>query len=263
MTPVVLWLLIANVGMFVLRMQAPHLMGALMFAPAYTLHQPWSIVTYMFLHADTGHIFFNMLSLFFFGTRVEHRLGSSRFLQLYLWSGVAGALLSLVFAYLPLPIPVSDPRIPIVGASGAVFGVMFAFAYYWPGDRVLLMGIIPVEARVLVTIMTLFAVFGGFTGAQAGIAHFAHLGGFVGGWLYLKIMERRTGARQFRKKAEPKIAEGALVNWQKIDPLTVHEANRGELVRILDKANRSGLASLSVQERAFLRNFLPRDAPAG
>jgi hypothetical protein len=75
-------------------------------------------------------------------------------------------------------------------------------------------------------------------------------------------METRTGTRQFRKKAEPKIAEGALAGWQRIDPMSVHEANRGELVRVLDKANKAGIGSLTPQERAFLVNFMPRD-PVG
>ncbi len=245
MTPWVTRLLVANIGMYVLQMSLPDITRALMFVPAYALLRPWTILTYMFLHGGTGHIFFNMLALFFFGPRVEQRIGSNRFIKLYLWSGIAGALLSFVFAF----------QSAILGASGAVFGVMLAFAYYWPGERILIWGIFPVEARILVIFTTIFALFSGLGGSRGGVADFAHLGGYAGAWLYLKWLERRAGIRQFRNKAAPKISEGALASWRKIDPLTVHEANRAELTRVLDKANQSGLGSLTPPERAFLASF--------
>jgi hypothetical protein len=125
----------------------------------------------MFVHGGFGHILFNMLSLFFFGRRVESRLGPRRFGILYFVSGIMGALVSVFFA----------PYAAIIGASGAVFGVMLAFAKFWPRDQILIWGILPVEARVMVIAMTVMAVVFGFTGAQSGVAHFAHLGGFVGG----------------------------------------------------------------------------------
>ncbi|MGH7469281.1 MAG: rhomboid family intramembrane serine protease [Longimicrobiales bacterium] len=253
MTPWVTRLLVANFGMFLLQQTnaGGFILNAFAFVPAYILFRPWTIVTYMFLHDPSGfgHIFFNMLALFFFGPRVELRLGSGRFFWLYMLSGIVGAVFSFIFA----------PRSAVIGASGATFGVMLAFAHFWPRERIMIWGIIPVEARVLVIVSTMFALFSGMGGSLSGVADFAHLGGFAGAWLYLKLLERTTGSRQFRSKAAPKIAEGALANWRKIDPSTVHEANRGELIRVLEKAQRSGIGSLTPQERAFLSSFVPPD----
>src|ERR671937_234870 len=100
MTPWVLRLIIANVTMYLASMVYPVLFPLLQFVPAWVLIRPWTVVTYMFLHdpGSLSHIGFNMLALYFFGTRVEMRIGSRRFIQLYLASGIGGALLSLVFA---------------------------------------------------------------------------------------------------------------------------------------------------------------------
>jgi rhomboid family protein len=246
MTPWVFRLIVANAIMFMLQVALdPVFTNSLQFVPAYILARPWTIITYMFLHGGPFHIGFNMLMLYIFGVRVEHRIGSNRFLTLFLWSGITGALLSFVF----------NRNVAIIGASGATFGVMLAFAHFWPGERLLVMGVAPIEARVLVIITTAASIFLGFSGGGR-TAHFAHLGGFAGAWLYLKWLDRRSGTRQFRTKTAPRITQDALANWNQIEPGTVHEANRGELVRVLDKARTSGLSSLTPQERAFLASFI-------
>ncbi len=190
-----------------------------------------------------------MLGLYFFGPRVEARLGSSRFITLYLLSGVAGALLSTALA----------PRYPIIGASGAVFGVLMAFARFWPRERIFIWGVLPVEARWLVIIYAALDLFGANGYGRAGIANFAHLGGFAGALLYLLYLERRQGARRFKQTATPKVPESALGNWKNVDRGSIHAVNREEVDRILDKINASGLASLTPQERQFLSNFVPPD----
>ena len=248
MTPWVTRLLVANIGMFLLQMSlGSDFTRPMVFVPAYILFRPWTILTYMFLHGSPGHIFFNMLALFFFGPRVEQRIGSQRFIQMYLWSGIAGALLSFVFAF----------NSAILGASGATFGVMLSFAHFWPRERIMIWGVIPIEARVLVVVTTMFALYSGLGGSQGGVADFAHLGGYAGAWIYLRWLERNTGTRRFREQVTPRVSEGALKNWRAIDPLTVHEANRGEVVRMLDKVRDSGVGSLTSQERAFLVSFVP------
>lgn len=246
MTPWVLRLLVANVVVYFLQQTVPGLTEALVFVPTAILTRPWTIVTYMFLHAGISHILFNMLSLYFFGSRVEQRLGPERFFVLYFLSGIAGALLSFVFS----------PRSAILGASGAVFGVSLAFAWFWPRDQILIWGIIPVEARWLVAFMTLLALFG----VGSGTAHFAHLGGFLGAYLYLLFLERRHGAKQFKKVATAGPPADALAgSWQKVNRASVHSVNKDEVNRILDKISASGLASLTPQERLFLSNFVPPD----
>ena len=254
MTPWVLRLLMANGIVFLLQMTMPGVIENLFaFVPAAAITRPWTIITYMFVHGGFGHILFNMLSLYFFGPRVESRLGGRRFAILYSVSGAMGALLSVFFA----------PYAAIIGASGAVFGVMLAFAYFWPRDQILIWGILPVEARVMVIAMTIMAVVFGFTGAQSGVAHFAHLGGFVGGWLCLKVFERRSDAKKWQAKAAPTVpresSETTLNRWRRIRRDNLHEVNRAELDRILDKISSHGMASLSAGDKEFLERFSSRE----
>ena len=250
MTPWVQRLLIANVLMFFVQMTSSSVTPLLLFVPTEVLTRPWTLVTYMFLHAGIGHIFWNMLGLFFFGPRVEERMGPNRFITLYLISGIVGALFSIVLA----------PRHPILGASGAVLGVLMAFARFWPRERLLIWGVVPVEARWLVIIYAALDVLGGFGGVgRAGVANFAHLGGFAGALLYLLFLERRQGARRFKAAATPRVADTALGDWRRVDRNSIHAVNRDEVDRILDKISASGIASLTPQERQFLSNFVPPD----
>ncbi|HTJ21748.1 MAG TPA: rhomboid family intramembrane serine protease [Gemmatimonadaceae bacterium] len=250
MTPWVRRLIIANIVVFFLEQTTRGgVIQSLALVPAYVYLKPWTIVTYMFVHANFTHILFNMLALYFFGPRVEERIGSTRFITLYTVSGISGALLSTVFA----------PFSAVVGASGAVFGVMLAFAMFWPTAQIYIMGILPIEARLAVFLMAGLALWSGLHGSRTGVADFAHLGGFVGGWLYLKWLDMRHGARRFRAKVAPKIPTDKLTNWKRVDPKSVHEVNRDEVNRILDKISASGLASLTPQERQFLSSFVPPD----
>jgi membrane associated rhomboid family serine protease len=248
-TPWVLRLIIANIVVYFLERTGTGIANVLAFVPSEVLRQPWTLVTYMFVHANTTHILFNMLALYFFGPRVEERLGSKRFITLYALSGISGAVLSMIFA----------PFAPIVGASGAVFGVMFAFARFWPTAQIYIMGILPLEARVAVMLMAAAALWSGIQGSRGGVADFAHLGGFVGGWLYLKWLDRRAGITRFRSKTVAPVAKDVLANYKRIDPGSIHSVNRDEVNRILDKISGSGLASLTAQEKLFLSNFVPQD----
>lgn len=249
MTPWVQRLLIANVLIYFVQQTVPGLEYALMFQPNEILSRPWTMITYMFIHGGFAHILFNMIALYFFGSRVEQRLGSSRFFALYFVSGIAGALLSFVFS-----------TNPILGASGAVFGVELAYARFWPRDVIYIWGVIPIEVRWLVALSTAVAIFGGFTGG-GGVAHFAHLGGFVGAFFYLLFLERRHGSKRFKREATavPAKTDALLGNWKKVDRESVHSVNRDEVNRILDKISASGIGSLTPQERLFLSNFVPPD----
>jgi membrane associated rhomboid family serine protease len=245
-------LIVANLAVFVVTLALPAVTLALALVPALIPHRPWSVFTYMFLHANFWHLFFNMLGLYFFGPRLEGRLGGRHFCGLYFASGISGALLSLF-----------TPYAMIVGASGAVFGVLLGFARYWPRDQIWIWGIFPVEARVFVVVLTALALLGGIQGGRGGIAHFAHLGGFVGGYLYLKWMEHSSPARRFqtRAAAPQRVASAGgddLKRWDKIPREALHPVNRAELDRVLDKIKTSGVASLTGEERAFLDRFAPQ-----
>lgn len=251
MTPWVRRLLIANVAMFLVSMSSPEVMRALMLVPAYIPYRPWTLFTYMFLHGSFWHLAFNMIALFFFGPRLEMRLGSRRFLYLYFIAGLTGALLSVPF----------NPYTAIIGASGAVFGVLLGFARYWPKERIYIWGVLPVEARVLVIVMTVLSLWGGFGGMQDGVAHFAHLGGFLGGYLYLRWTESRSPAKQFKAVADGTAkrrweTEGTkLERWARIDREAMHEINRERFDEIWQKLQAAGVGSLSQRERAFLDRF--------
>jgi membrane associated rhomboid family serine protease len=251
MTPWTGWLIFANVGVFLLTSWNPMLAAPLVLVPAFIPYRPWTLVSYMFLHAGFGHIFFNMLALYFFGPQVELRMGGRAFGGLYLASGLSGALLSL-----------ATPYAHIVGASGAVFGVMLAFARYWPHAQILIWGILPVESRVLVVIMTVISLWSIRTGAQGGIAHFAHLGGFVGGFLYLRVMEARSPAARFRAKVAPptpaRARDADVERWRRVDAAALHPVNREEYERVMAKVATSGAGSLTPAEREFLDRFSAR-----
>ncbi len=249
MTPWVQRLLIANVVVFFIQYMAPGIADPFVFVPRAILFRPWSIVTYMFLHAGFTHILFNMIGLYFFGPQVESRIGSRRFVQLYFISGVSGALLSFLFA----------PRSAIVGASAAVFGVMLAFAMFWPRAQIHIWGILPIEARWLVVITTALALWSGLGGSRGGVADFAHLGGYVGAFIFLKLIDPARRVARFRASTVAKPDRDKLANWKRVDVAGVHEVNRAELNRILDKISATGLASLTPEERLFLSNFVPPD----
>ena len=254
LTPWVKRLLIANVVVFVVTMGLPAAQYWLAYRPVWILIRPWTVVTYMFLHANFMHLFFNMIGLYFFGPRLEDRLGGKHFLALYFIAGISGALLSLAPMY---------RYTWIVGASGAVFGVLLGFARFWPRDRIYIWGILPVEAWLMVVALTALSLYGGGTGG-GNTAHYAHLGGFAGAFLYLKWLDLRSPARQFKKRLEQPAkrspgGDGAeLKRWGTIEREAMHPVNREELDRVLEKIQASGVGSLTPDERAFMERFTPQ-----
>lgn len=257
MTPWVLRLLIANLAVFLLTTYEPRVSDLLALWPRFVLYRPWSIVTYMFVHGGLGHIFFNMVGLFFFGPRLETQLGGKYFLRLYLLSGLGGAAFSFLFA----------PYSGVVGASGAVFGVLLGFAYFWPRERIYIWGILPIESRWLVGILAAMALFSGISGADSGVAHFAHLGGFAAGYAYLRWRKRHylkqwnpipTPKAELAKAARRADDKEAVKRWKAIRLDDLHELNRDEVERLLKKLKDGGTGSLTPDERAMLDRFATR-----
>jgi membrane associated rhomboid family serine protease len=243
-------LIAANVAVFVLTTLSPEIKPALELVPAALTSRPWTIITYMFVHENLGHIFFNMLALFFCGPRLEDRLGGGAYLGLYLVSGITGGLFSFFFT----------PFVATLGASGAVFGVMLGYARYWPRDRFYIWGVLPIEARLLVVILTVIELVGSRVGGD-NIAHFAHLGGFAGGFIFLLIHDRRAPAGRFQKAARPSTPppdRDALARWNAIPAESLHEVNRHELERIRRKIAELGVGSLTPGDREFLERFSAR-----
>jgi hypothetical protein len=195
-----------------------------------------------------------MLSLFFFGPRLEERLGARDFLVLYFLSGIGGGLLSVIFTPLAL----------IVGASAAVNGVVLGFAMFWPRERIYLWGVLPVEAWLLAAFMVGGSLWAGITNTQAGVAHFAHLGGLGFAFVYLKWRDWKRGAgrREFQRKLNAPLhneptgilagERATLKRWEAIEVSRLHELNREEVLVLLQKVNALGVKSLSASERQFL-----------
>ncbi|HWL40529.1 MAG TPA: rhomboid family intramembrane serine protease [Gemmatimonadaceae bacterium] len=179
LTPAVQCLLALNVGVYFLQVMLFNAKG--MFAlfaldPSRLPVSWWTVVTYMFVHAWLTHLAFNMLTLWMFGPRLERVWGTRSFAYFYLWCGIGGAIAHLIFA----------ANASVVGASGAISGVLVAYALRWPDDEVYVFGVIPMKSRWLIVAMIamniIFALSPG-----SGIDWSAHLGGMAFGWVFLKF----------------------------------------------------------------------------
>jgi membrane associated rhomboid family serine protease len=187
MPPVTQLLIIINVLVFFSESYAGGLL-ATWFAlwPIGEGFKPWQILSYAFLHANLSHLFFNMYGLWMFGSEIERAWGSRRLLTFYLASVLGAAGLQLLVSYL------SGGVYPTVGASGGIFGLLLAFAMVFP-DRIIVLLIppIPLPAWLFATLYALIELVLGVTGTEAGVAHFGHLGGMLGGYLLIQYWRRK------------------------------------------------------------------------
>ena len=199
MTPAVRMLLWANVGVFLLTTLVPpafywatSLFGL---TPQLVLTRlwVWQPVTYMFLHGGIGHILLNMLVLWMFGTQLERIWGSRFFLRYYFITGVGAGVATIAAGLLPAAFAEPTYAGVTIGASGAIYGLLVAFALYYPNAPVLMFFLFPVPARYFVMIIGAIAFLSVPRGG--GVAHIAHLGGLVVGYLYLR--HRRGAASRF------------------------------------------------------------------
>ena len=230
------------------------------------LMQPWTLLTYAFVHAGIGHIFFNMLALFFFGPPLEERWGSREFLKFYLIAAAGGALAAMLMPA------------PVVGASAAVNGVMLAYAMAWPDNTVYFWGVFPIKVKWLVLGLALFSLvmvlgeMGG--GGGNGVSNLAHLGGFATAFLYLRSP---WAPSPWGGTGTPAKKKAAMVAWKAPavrrqpaaqaagqQPVAAKEAARmqrdllDDVDRILDKISTDGLASLTDAERERLNEVSKR-----
>lgn len=159
--------------------------------------QPWQLVSYGFLHGGFAHLFLNGLALYQFGGRIEQSFGQRRYLIFYFTCVVGAGLVQLLVT--TMMTDAGSSPFPTVGASGGIFGVLLAYAMLFPKDRVmLLLPPIPMSARTLVIVFGVISLVMGVTGTAAGIAHFAHLGGMVFGWLLIRYWRKQPPFRPRR-----------------------------------------------------------------
>jgi len=266
LTPWVKRLLIANFVMFVVTLAVPSLIDYLAFQPSDVIFQPWSVLTYMFVHGSFWHIFFNMLALFFFGPPIEERWGSREFIKFYIIAGLGGAALSFVFYLLNVATGgeiafLAAINSPVIGASAAVYGVMLAFAMLWPDMPIYIWGIFPIKAKWLVIFLAFVSFFSAIGASADGVAHFAHLGGLAAGFIYVKL-DNATGnplqkMRKLFARRRFKVVPGSTTRPIKPEP-PKPTRRRGEdrvldeVDRVLDKISTQGMASLTPEERTLL-----------
>jgi rhomboid family protein len=287
MTPAVQALIAINVAVLFLQwtvLGGPEVESALGFTFGAASTHWWSVVTYMFVHAGLAHLFWNMYGLFIFGPRVEHTWGTKKFVFFYLLSGLGGLICYTLFF--------RDSGYLLVGASAAIFGVMGAYALQWPKQEMLLFWVVPMKVLTLVLMLVginlAMGLLGAFGGNGAGsIAYFAHVGGFVVAWLYLRtppsvsIEQLRQRIAQVPDADEPPraipralprsreraedvdeiVAKSKAVAAKR--PATVPPAQKSaardskaeEVNRLLDKISAHGLDSLTSEERKLLEEM--------
>lgn len=190
-TPAVKLIIIANIGMFLVTMIAPALTVGLLGLSAadfFGRGYVWQLATYLFVHSPSsiGHILFNMLAVWMFGVELERRWGTPFFVKYYFVCGVGAGICTLMAALLPFEASGRLYYVTTIGASGAVYGLLMAWALIFPYREILFMFIFPLKARVFVLIIGAIAFFSAINAAGGPVASVAHLGGLVVGWLYLK-----------------------------------------------------------------------------
>ncbi|PIE33903.1 hypothetical protein CSA56_09445 [candidate division KSB3 bacterium] len=266
---VIMILIAMNVAVFLLIPNTARLLRFnLTLSPQGVLNlKLWQFVTYMFLHANFSHLFFNMWGLYLFGSTILPVMGPKRFLQLYCLSGVSGAVLWFILNW-------NSPA-GLVGASGAVFGVMMGAAMLNPHMRVqLLFPPIPMYMKTLILIYTAIEIVSEFSSSSGGIAHLAHMGGFISAYVFLKYLYGNRvwdplsflGGVFTRKKMPPRQKKPPQKASKVPDGWSVHSnptyeappTNRGpvpkeEIDRLLDKISNFGMGSLTEEELAILK----------
>ncbi len=258
-TPWVLRLIIANAVVLLLMRTifiSPALASSLAFSPTDALREPWTFLSYMFVHGGLLHLLGNMFMLWVFGTPVENRMGSRTFILYYLLCGVGAAVFSLALSGI---MNVS----PFVGASGAVLGVALAFAIYWPDAELIVFPLpIPIRARTLVALLVGLDVFFYFLTPGDGVAHLAHVGGVLFGYVYFRAqgLSRRSPHPPPRAVERVVMVQSGSAEPERRTPVTPARPRRrvdadpvaAEVDRVLDKISEKGIASLTPAERRFL-----------
>ncbi len=168
--------------------------------------QPWQFVTYMFLHGDEIHIFLNLFVLLIFGFTVERVLGVRKYLALFFLAGIGSSLVYLVVtAGLSSPTEfLINMQIPMLGASGAIFGIMAVYGFLYPRNWIVMFPGIPMPAIAAVFVFAGLEVFYGLTGSQPGVANWGHLGGIIVGVIFILILKfkKKIDEKKFTTKGE-------------------------------------------------------------
>jgi len=220
----------------------------------------WQLFTYMFMHAGLWHLLFNMFALWMFGMELENVWGSKKFLTYYVLSGLGGGTAHLLVG------PLFGPPLPTVGASGAIYGVLVAFGLLFPDRLIFLYFFVPIKAKYFVLGYTALELFNGISGTPDGLAHFAHLGGALVGYVYLLADEGRLPLQRWIKKLKTDryyydsytrkkqpVVEAKFYDIKTgKEKETEEDINQKTIDAILDKISKSGYQNLTDEEKRIL-----------
>ncbi len=262
MPPAIKGLLVATVAGFLLsKLAGPQVLDLFGLVPQHTVFDRWvwQPFTYLFLHADIWHLLFNLFALWMFGMPVEAQWGPAEFLKYYFLCGVGGALLTCALT--------PHSAIPVIGASASVYGMLVAFAMLYPDAVVYLYFLIPVKAAHMAILFGALEFFAGATNATPAVARFAHLGGMITGYIYIRWW--------FTWKVHAKSLAKGLVEREEAPPARAPRRAApsaparepetdvmGEVDRILDKILSDGLESLTDDEREVMRRYSSKEKPS-
>jgi membrane associated rhomboid family serine protease len=196
-SPAIKLLIIANVVMFLSMFLVPNtalsMIGLLGLEPQAVIQQLaiWQLVTYMFLHGGIGHLLLNMLALWMFGTELERTWGTRFFMKYYFVTGVGAGVTTLLWSVSPLPLASDLYSTSVIGASGAIYGVLLAYALSFPHRTIYMYFLFPIPAKYFVMIVGAIAFLSSVGSSGGGVAHTAHLGGLLVGYIYLRGLRLR------------------------------------------------------------------------
>lgn len=242
-SPVVKYLIIANVLAFIITLFGYEVIRIFGLVPVMVWKGAlWQPLTYMFLHGGAFHLLFNMLVLWMFGSTLESTWGSRKFLRFYLICGAGAGFMNALVLF--------SSSIPTVGASGAIYGLLMAFAILFPNQLIYIWGIFPVKAKYFVIGIGALELIAATGSTQSNIAHVAHLSGMLFGLVYMKWedWQKRFQIAQADKKKERHLK----VVWDREKEKRKLQKEADDL---LDKINRAGIDSLTQKEREYLREL--------
>ena len=202
----------------------------------------WQLATYMFVHFGVWHLALNMLMLWMFGSVIENTWGSKRFVFYYLFTGIGAGLCSVIFAY--------NSSVPVVGASGAIFGLLAAYAIMFPESIIILFFIFPMKMKYAAMVLAGINLLGAISNPGGSIAYIAHLGGGLFGYLYLKNEHiRMTLSRYNLQNLRHSLQKKQVISQRKKE-----ENIDAQIDTILDKISSSGMESLTQKEKNILKS---------
>ncbi len=206
----------------------------------------WQLFTYMFLHGGFFHLLFNMFVLWMFGSEIERMWGSREFLRYYFITGIGAGILTVLTSW--------NSMIPTIGASGAIYGLLVAFAMLFPNRLIYLYFLFPIKAKHLVIIFVVVELYASLHSSNTGIANIAHLGGMLVGYFYIKgswqinSFFRRVGDLISKNRIKIRVVDEEKPKRE--DP--ADDVQEDEIDRILDKITDEGIGSLTEEEKEIL-----------